>query len=325
MSKVSNETKMMSPKGRTILLAEDLSKSGKSGVQGQQAYLVSQFSEELSRRMDMPLSVLYIQSAPKSFLRKNLNPTWSEIQKEVFKSLYKSMSGEDANIDFYVEEGDVAETLISWSERLDVPTPRFIIVSAGRGAGVKRNFLGKITENLVAHAKVPLLIFGPSAIESGFEIDTHKRLKILLITDLSRMSRMAEVYAHYIARKTGGHIVLCHSHSERVKDFKKSFTAHDLSSENLETIFKSMMAESKHLYEKRLEYLKKRGISCEGLFLTDDKDFVKSVLNEARDEYDLIMMGTSSHSQAVLGGSARKILMKSPIPVLLCRTGHIAS
>lgn len=320
MSKVSSVTHTMSPRGRTILLAEDLNKSG---VQGERAYLVSQFGEELSRRMDMPLSILYIQSTPKSFFQKNIDPTLSDMQREVFENLYRSMSGEGTNIDFYVEEGDVAETLLSWSERVDVPTPRFIIVSAGKGAGVKRTFLGKITENLVAHAKVPLLIFGPSAIDGGFEIDSHKRLKILLITDLSRMSRMAEVYAHYVARKTGGHIVLCHSHAERVNDFKKSFKAHDLSSENLDAIFKNMLTESKRLYEKRLEYLKKRGISCEGLFLSEEKDFVKTVLSEARDEYDLIMMGTASHSQSVLGGSARKILMKSPVPVLLCRTGPI--
>lgn len=320
MSKVSNVTPTIPQKGRTILLAEDLNKSG---AQSQRAYLVSQFGEELSRRMDMPLSVLYIQSTPKSFFQKNMDPTLSEMQKDVFENLYKSMSGEGSNIDFYVEEGDVAETLLSWSERIDVPSPRFIIVSAGKGAGIKRTFLGKITENLVAHAKIPLLIFGPSAIDSGFEIDANKRLKILLITDLSRMSRMAEVYAHYVARKTGGHIVLCHSHAERVKDFRKSFNAHDLSSESLEAIFKNMMTESKRLYEKRLDYLKKRGISCEGLFLSEEKDFVKTVLNEAEDEYDLIMMGTTSHSQSVLGGSARKILMKSPVPVLLCRTGPI--
>ncbi|AHI06653.1 universal stress protein [Bdellovibrio bacteriovorus W] len=320
MSKVFDVTKSVAPKGRTILLAEDLNR-----VRGDSdnSYLVSQFSEEISRRLDMPLSVLYIQNTPKSLFQKNRSPVLSATQKEVFESLYKTMSGEASNVGFYVEEGEVAETLLSWSERIDVPSPRFIIVSAGKGAGVKKTFLGKVTENLVAHAKVPLLIFGPAAIENGFQIDEAKRLKILLITDLSRMSRMAEVYAHYIARKTGGHIVLCHSHAERVKDFKKSFTAHELTPENVEMISKNMLSESKRLYEKRLDYLKNRGISCEGLFLSEEKDFVKSVLHEVQDDYDLVLMGTVSHSQAALGGSARKILMKSPVPVLLCRASTI--
>lgn len=317
MSRASNVA-TMKQKDRTILLAENLDTNL---LQEDQNYLVSQFGEELSRRMDMSLSVLYIQSSPKTFFQKGISPTLSKVQMDVFEDLYKSMNGEDSNVDFYIEEGDVAETLLSWSSRADVPNPRFIIVSAGKSARLKKNFFGKITENLVEHAKVPLLIFGPSAIANGFEIDAQKRIKILLITDLSRMSRMAEVYAHYVARKTGGHIVLCHSHAERVKDFKKSFSAHDLSEENLETVFKNMMTESKRLYEKRLEYLKKRGISCEGLFLTEERDFVKSILNETRDDYDLVVMGTSSHSQAILGGTARKILMKSPVPVLLCRVG----
>lgn len=167
-------------------------------------------------------------------------------------------------------------------------------------------------------------------------IPTATIKKILYATDLSESARHAFSYALTLSRTFGAKIVFLHVLPEKDQVLLSRSLIGYIGQDKWDAFKKEEEAEAKNaLIGKRRDHLvvkevlghfskKSRGGEQTGDEIVVKRgDEVEQILAQAKEsQCDIIVMGTHGHktlAEAMLGSTARKVLDKSDIPVLVVK------
>jgi nucleotide-binding universal stress UspA family protein len=204
-----------------------------------------------------------------------------------------------------VLKGDPAEEILDFAEGQDVD---IIVVGSLGKSGIKRFVLGSVSEKVVRHAKVPVLV-----VRERKEEKPHK--KILIATDGSKAAENAADYGIEIAKWHGAKVYAVYVIDITFSDSIMMDEAWVKNTyEQLEKIGRKAISDLE-------EDAKAAGIEAESILLKGNP--AKEILDIAEEqEVDMIVVGSIGKSGVqnfLLGGTSGKVSRNSKIPVLVVR------
>ena len=204
---------------------------------------------------------------------------------------------------------EMAVTLSEYAEK----TNAFIIFANTRAKKTWNPFrLGGFSETLVATSQVPVLLLNQSAVTK------NKVSSILFPTNFSRESKTALESLAMMAKPLKSKIVLFNQ-VENPNLFVPSYAEFSMAVD-WETMQKDAEKATAKDLKKMADQISSDGVKCESIVQRQKKSLAKEILELAsKQNVDLIAL--SSHqgrlSQALLGGTARDILLQAKCPVLV--------
>ncbi|MEK2646213.1 universal stress protein [Bdellovibrio sp. BCCA] len=304
---------------KSILLADDLASVSNSGRS--RSHLLRDLAAEFSRRLNLPLRILYVANTQKAFLSKALQEKIKKKDKDSLMLLGKEMSHYPVKTKIISTEGEPVSGILKQEEK-NAPLEMIVLGSLGKH-GLKKAIIGSVSEEVLRRSTTPILILGPYARLIQFELPMDEPLRILLLTDLSSASAPAEQYAASLASRLQARLTVCYSVGHRIHQLKEMISSRRVSSQSIDAMFKDMQRDGEKLLLKKTQQLEKLNNSVESLLLKDEKNLEDVVSKKMGDAFDLIVMGTHSRNKfltAFIGSSARNLILKSPVPVIICRS-----
>ena len=155
---------------------------------------------------------------------------------------------------------------------------------------------------------------------------SHNIQKILYATDLGEQTRPAFRMALSLAQRYGAKMIILHS-LESLGAINHLFQAY-VSSENAEKFRQAAHAEIREKIHQRVATFCQEMLGApvaeselvERIVVLEDSAEVAILREAERDEVDMIVLGTRTHSrlsELVLGSTAHKVIQLSKIPVLV--------
>jgi nucleotide-binding universal stress UspA family protein len=202
-------------------------------------------------------------------------------------------------------KGNPAEEILDFAEGQDVD---MIVMGSLGKTGIKRVVLGSVSEKVVRHAKVPVLV-----VRERKEEKTHK--KILIATDGSDAAQNAADYGIEIARWNGAKVYAVY-----VIDIT-SFYSIIMDEVWVKNTYEQLEKIGRKATSDLEEDAKAAGIEAESIVLKGNP--AKEILDFAeKQKVDMIVVGSIGKSGVqsfLLGGTAGKVSRNSKIPVLVVR------
>lgn len=183
---------------QNVLLAMDFSPSSEAALH---------FARFLAKRYKAKLIVVHVISesmykdVPAELMQEAKTRTKAEAQAKMERlgAFVQNIQSE-----FMLEEGPVADTLLSLSESRQID----LLVVGSRGhRRIQRLLLGSVAEKLSRQAACPVLVVPESALSYDLQISLKT---ILCPTNFSERSTAALKYAEELAKSLSGHILLLH-------------------------------------------------------------------------------------------------------------------
>ncbi len=197
-----------------------------------------------------------------------------------------------------------------------------LIVTTSHGRGpFSRFWLGSVTDQLVRHSPVPLLVLRPGAEQVDLAAD-HSFRRILLPVDGSEPAEAVIAHAHALGKLGGSDLALL-----RVVETPPEYVSPYLPDEvRANEAFEKLTEEWRCAAEEYVTVLGTR-LEAEGIATTSEvlvaKHAAEAIIDYAEDgAYDLIAMtthGRSGLSRVVLGSVTDKVLRGAEVPLLILR------
>lgn len=154
--------------------------------------------------------------------------------------------------------------------------------------------------------------------------------KILCATDLSPNARYSFVYAASLAHRYGAGITIIHVLEPEIPDGYANYLSSYMADVKWEDIKKRQEEEAISAIKTRLsqfsEEVAREHVSC--VFNIDEiiairgNPVEKILLNTKSGDFDMVVMGSRGHGtfvDAMMGSTARRVLRRCEIPVLVVR------
>lgn len=304
-----------------ILLADDVSDRSDHGKK--RSRLLRALGLELARRLSANIDAIFVMPvSPKKFKEpEQLDWLEQEISKkkdDFKKSFLKSLPA----VSSHVLLGKPVEAILSF-EKTEGPY-QMILLGCKERKGLNKINLGGVAEEIARNARGPILILGPEAQKVDFKIDPKKKnIKILVLTDLGSASEKAEDCAMKLCKSLDAESVLFHSVGDSILHLKKSFYGFHYVPVNIDKICEKMKNKAKELLALRLKWWDEADLLAKSILIEKEDDVGNSFAKEILKGYDLVIVGSHERSKvvkAIIGSTARKIIMTSPIPVLVVRS-----
>ncbi|MFM6927011.1 MAG: universal stress protein [Bdellovibrio sp.] len=295
---------------RFILLGDDFSDDNKKARV--RSELLEKLADEIARRMKAELRVLYALDVPANVIDRN--ETLLMLEEDHTHRLSVK-----AKLDF--QEGSPVELILKEDRKKN--GPELIVLGSRGNRGLKKAFLGSVSEEVLRHANTPVLILGPEAQAQRYKLPANKKLKLLVLTDLTPASGPAEREALKLAKALKADIVLAYSIGDQIRRLKNMLYSQRIVSQGVEEMFVKIREEADQSLKRKVQAYQRQGIAVEGLMLRAEKDVSRVISQDAEENYDMIVMGTHSRNKfltAFLGSTARNMILRSPIPVLIVRS-----
>lgn len=304
---------------KQILLADDLSGSTKAARS--RSHLLRDLAAEMARRLNDPLKIVYCAETPKYFHTKSAALKIKEQTRRSLFELEEEMSHYPVISKTVVLEGDPVEGVLAQEDEQG-PLEMVILGAQGK-TGLHKALIGSVSEEVLRQSHVPVMILGPEARANKFELPYEDSLRILVLTDLSPASIPAEEYAASLAFRLKAKLTLCHSVGHQILHLKEMLYSRRVTTGFIDQMFREMREDSDKMLRKRVQQLQRRGVDVGSILLMDEKNLEDIVPKKIGDACDLIVMGTHSRGKfmtAVVGSSARNLILNSPVPVVICRS-----
>lgn len=295
---------------RFILLGDDFAHENKKARI--RSELLEKLAAELSRRMKMSLKVLYAIDIPANILKRNESvPLLAED--------YMHRLAIKAKLEFL--EGSPIELLLKEDRKKN--GPELIVLGTRGNRGLKKAFLGSVSEEVLRHANTPVLVLGAEAQERRYKLSANKKLKLMVLTDLTPASGPAEREALKLAKILKADIVLTYSIGDQIRRLKNMLYSQRIVNRGVDEMFVKMREEADESLKRKVQAYQRQGIAVEGRMLRSEKDVSRVVSGEVEGDCDMVVMGTHSRNKfltAFLGSTARNMILRSPVPVLIVRS-----
>ena len=280
---------------KTVLLCDDVFAEKKDGKE--RSRILQKVAKDFSELLEYKLRVITALDIPKKIVSsKNKN-------KEVVETIY----------------GRPVEVILK--EAKD-PSVEMMVLGTRSRSGLKRTFLGSVAEEVVRNANVPVMVVGAHAVDAGYSV-RGKKMKLLVVTDLSEASGGAERYAAKLAKRIGADVILFHSVGDQIKHMKDMLYSQRVNSVGLDKIFDEMRDFARESMSRKEKAYKDQGILVKGHISNEEMEVSKNLKKKDWENADLIIMGTHSRGKflkAFLGSTTRKVMLSAPVPVIIVRS-----
>nr|BFD61228.1 hypothetical protein CKG001_33350 [Bdellovibrio sp. CKG001] len=306
--------------GPNLILADDLAAQTSTGRK--RSRLLQDNAIQLAQKLKLNLEIVFVADLkPSWFKNENLNFIMSEfdgIRSQVLKRMKKSQV--TAKLD--LKYGIPAEEILAATK--SAADCRMLIMGTQGKKGLKKLLLGSVAEEVIRNASLPVFVLGPVAQEKNRIINFRKELNVLFLTDFSSSSISAEKFLMNFSKEVPTSVQMVHSIGEQVLKIKESFYQTGAIPFDLEKMFSQMSDDAYRDLQRTVQRWEKNGLKINFKLLTREahlEDSLRGLLDEA----DLVVMGTHGRNmvlRAFLGSIARRIILKSPAPVIVIRANN---
>jgi nucleotide-binding universal stress UspA family protein len=301
----------MRPIIQKIVVAEPLPWDKKANLA--RAQVVRQTAANLARLMKARLELCHAEALdPSYFMDQQILPLL-KAEEERLAKLAKAL-GPKATAS--VKQGDPVAVLLDQARGRDV----LLAMGTHGRKGMDRMVLGSVTEDVVRHALCPVMVFGPKAQAKAVKFAGRPRL--LFATDLTEDSALAQGLAFGLAQNLKARLTILSFFAEKVPLPYPADAFGVLGAYPLPLDLKPMR-QAKSIRLKHLAELAGRsGVEADYELEEKSSTAAQAILSKAK-SHDLVVMGTHARGSlevALLGGTAREVILGSPIPVITIRT-----
>ena len=305
---------------RSILVADDIENKTDSGKKRSQA--VRKAASFLAQRLKADIDLLYVEDLktyPLGKLGAFHFPAWHYAHLDRLEEL----GGEfPAPVSCSVKSGSPAEEIL---KRLrSRSAPELAVVGTQGRKGMRRLLIGSVAEEVVRHARRPVMVLGPRAQERDQDISGQKQLKILVPTDLGKNSRAAEQYALSLAKRLKAKVTLFHCIWDNINAIMVNAAYSGMAVYNIDEIIALSRDDAVDAMKGKIAFFKKHGVTCDFKIEEEAKMSSCAVYQECESGYSLVVMGTHGRNallNAFLGSTAREAILNAAIPVIVVHSG----
>ncbi|WP_334138797.1 universal stress protein [Thermovirga lienii] len=216
-----------------------------------------------------------------------------------------------AKVETYLEEGNPTEEILRRLEEEDYS----LVMLGSRGSNLfKRLFLGSVAENVLHHARQPVLLLRnypcEGKEEASYSLTCNSVFdRILYVTDLSEGAKKALSYLEKMGDIPGATLDILHVHDTRAMEYMSTEKIQEISTEE----------------ERQIEQIRKNlaenGFKVEAHIVEDHP--VAGILKYAEEKKpSLLVIGAKGKSrllEMMLGSVTETIIHKAPCSVLVIR------
>jgi nucleotide-binding universal stress UspA family protein len=307
---------------RSILVADDIENQTDSGKRRSQT--IRGAASSLAQRLKTGIDLLYVEDIKAYPAVKLGSFRFLEWHSKHEERLAEAGRQFNVPVTCSLKSGSPAEQVLKVLRSRS--SPELVVVGTQGRKGVKRLLIGSVAEEVIRHAKRPVMVIGPAVQELDRDITGQKQLKILVPTDLGKNSRAAERYAISLAKRIGARAVLFHciGDSYRVIIHDSSMVSGWVPI-NLDGILAKIRNDAIQSMKQKADLFQKHDVPCE--YKIEDKPIPSSfaVYQESDKGYSFVVMGTHGRNvvlEAFFGSTARETILNAPIPVITVQSGR---
>ncbi|MEK2645121.1 universal stress protein [Bdellovibrio sp. BCCA] len=302
----------------SILVPDDLAERSAPGRL--RSRMIRDIAVEFAQNLHWDIELLYVKNLKPGFFKRKqvdaLLETYADIETSIMKQFMKAYVKGRVKI----TSGNPAEeilTCINASEGISM-----VVMGTHGKKGLEKMFLGSVAEEVLRNTDVPVLVLGPTAQEKQREFKIDQDFKILLLSDLSESSTEAESFAQKLAKELSCEVTMLHSVGDQIRRTRQSLYGSGYIPFDMEKMFTDLIKDTQRNLEKRNRRWQKEGLKIKSEATAKEETLDKTLQRKIKEGFDLIIMGTHSDQlmKAFLGSSARKVILSSPIPVIVVRS-----
>jgi nucleotide-binding universal stress UspA family protein len=299
---------------RSILVADDIEDETDSGRR--RSHLIRSVASFLARRLKTGIDLLYVEDIKAYPHDRTASPRIRARHAKKQERLEEASRQFQISVRYSLKSGSPAEQILKALR--SPPSPELVVVGTQGRKGLRRLLIGSVAEEVIRHARRPVMVIGPLAQEKAQDFTGRKQLKILVATDLGKNSRAAEQYALSLAKRIGAHVVLFHCLWDSINAMLVNSAFSGTVAISLDEMLAKTRDDAVELMKQKVGFFQKHGVPCE--YKIEEKAIVSAcgVYQEGESGYSLVIMGTRGKNallNAFFGSTARETILKAPIPV----------
>jgi len=291
-----------------LLITDNINSSNKADLN--RSKLIRTVGKSLAKKMKAKVDLLFVEDLSEMIYLDYAK----EIQEEHINEL-KKIKKSSPNLSTHFKVGSPSQEIIKY---INKTSPELVIMGTQGKKGIEKLFMGSVAEEVLRNSKKPVMVLGPQIIDS--RLDLSKKVKILLATDLTETSKAAEKYALSLAKKLNAEVTILYSEWEQIKHLQETMYVTGLPIVMLDDPTDGMKKYyTKEMNKKKKSYEKNK-LSCNYIISDTSMALDQLILKVASKDYSIIVMGTQNRNKilkAFLGSNARKVILNSPIPVIV--------
>lgn len=303
----------------TLLIADDLSERSAKGRL--RSRLLRENAIKFARSLNLQAELVYVHDlAPGLFKRKDLQ-ILEDSFVDIDKAIREQFAQAKVNGQVRIKSGSPAAEILTQIQS----SPKYQILAMGTHKSGRLNVLrlGNITEEVLRHAPVPVMVLGPEAQSQKHVMKLDKPFKILLMTDLSESSHAAEFFAIWLCQRLHCSVDVMHCLGDRLMKTRLALYGSGYIPFNPEQMFSEMTSQAQKKINRLVHNWKDVGVQAFPLLCTREENIEKTFLKHIKKDYQFVVTGTHGRNTLLtsfLGSVARMAIDKSPVPVFVVRS-----
>lgn len=300
----------------SLLIADDIAERSAKGRL--RSRLIRDNAIELAKKMNLEAEFLFVINLNAKIFKKKKEDLLNETVKSVKASVESQFAKSQVPLKFRIKYGVPVEEIlgeINFIEKL-----RFLVLGTQGKKGLPKALLGSVAEDVLRNAAVPVLVIGPVAQERRAILNLDKGLQIFFLTDLSDSSDEAENLVLRLCTQLKCSVVIVHSIGEQIKKIRDNLYSTGYIPFNIDQMFNQMVEDAQRALQRKARTWERQGVKATFLLIEKEEGIEKSLKMQSSFRAGLIIMGTHGRNKVVssfLGSTARKVLLASPVPVMI--------
>ncbi len=304
---------------RPILVADDVENRTEQGKQRSQALVRA--ASWLAQKLKTNVELLYVEdlkSYPSAQLGSFRYLEWHKRHEDMLTAEKGRFA---VPVSCTVATGSPAEQILQKTRSR--PSPELVVMGTQGRKGVKRLLLGSVAEEVVRHAKRPVMVIGPEAREQAPAAAGRRQPTILVPTDLGKNSRAAEQYALSLAQRLGAGILLFHCLWDMINTVLVTTAYSGFAAFDFDRIITDSRNDAHDGLKQKQAFFLKHGVPCE--YRIEEKPATSSCAVYRESEGCLlVVMGTHGRNivlESFFGSTARETILHARVPVIVVHSG----
>jgi nucleotide-binding universal stress UspA family protein len=303
-------------KNDILILADDFSDQSLAGRA--RSGILRKYGVLAAQALNLQVEIIFVNSTPKKYwtAKKIKSKNQETLKVESAALEYFNKNSIQANV-IHRFGSPAEEILLHLENRRNV---KLVLIGTKGRTGIKNLVLGSVAEEVLRNIRLPTIIIGPEAMKSKTFSQLGSKTKTLLLSDFSKSAIRAEKFAMNLIKDLNCHLTFLNCLGDKIFKTRMSLYSSGYVPLNLDQIFLDMKKQSSIGLKKRNVLWKKNEVNITAQISTSEEPIEHTFDKKMKDKFDLVVMGTHGRSpimKAFIGSATRKIILRSPIPVII--------
>lgn len=303
---------------KSILVADDLSERSTQGRL--RSKLLRDSAIEIAKKMNFEVDLLYVKNTNSLLLNKTQVQALEDSFEDIAEAALAQFKKSSLKGRLHLRAGAPAAEIIKFTTISS--KPQILLLGTQGKKGIAKMILGSVAEEVLRHAKIPVMILGPEAQNKQAALKLKSSSKGLLLTELSPNSAAAEKFAEDISQKFNCEITALHGVGDQIMKARATLYGSGYVPFDMDSMFNELTHEASRAMNKKTLKWKSRGLKIKPLLDMKEQSIEKSFRSQVQKGYDFVILGTHGRGNflsAFLGSTARHVIQTSPVPVFVIR------